>query len=89
LLLFCIASVDFSQSGFEVRAFISDEDLFSEVRPVELGLRFTINGSNDPFKNFIGFRLSIFDLDLEERVGIDFVSNLDSLFPLSKVLLLV
>ena len=89
MLFPCIAGVNLTQSFSEVFSFISFKDLFLEIRPVKFTVRLAINGDNDPFEDFIGFRFSVFDVDFGKDVSVDFGSDLDSFFPLTKVLFFV
>lgn len=89
LLLLCVTGIDFAQTFSEILTFVSDKDLIFEIRPVEFGLRFVINGNNDPLEDFVGFGLSVFDLYFGKSIGIDFGSDLDSFFPLGKIFFFV
>lgn len=89
LLLLCVTGIDFAQTFSEILTFVSDKDLIFEIRPVEFGLRFVINGNNDPLEDFVGFGLSVFDFYFSKSIGIDFGSDLDSFFPLGKIFFFV
>jgi hypothetical protein len=49
------AGIDLSHSFSEVFSLVSVEDLIPEIRPVKLGVRFSINADDNPFENVIGF----------------------------------
>ncbi len=83
LLFPCIAGVNPTQSLPEVFSFVSFKDLFLEIGPIEFSVRLTINGGNDPFKNFISFGFSVLDINFGKNVSVNFGGNLDSFFPLS------
>jgi hypothetical protein len=89
LLLSGTARINLAQSFPEIFSFVSFKDLFLKVRPVKFGVRFSINGDNDPFEDIVGLGFSVFDFDFSEDISINFGCDLDSFFPFSEVLFLM
>ncbi len=84
-----ITGINLAQSFSEIISFVSFKDLFLKVRPVKFGVRFSINGDNNPFEDIVSPRFSVFDFDFSEDISINFGGNLDSFFPFSEVLFLI
>lgn len=83
------AGINFAQSFSEIFSFVSFKDLFLKVRPVKFGVRFSINGDNNPFEDIVSPGFSVFDFDFSEDISVNFGCDLDSFFPFSEVLFLM
>lgn len=83
------AGIYFSHSLSKILSVFSVEDLILKIRPIILGLRFSINGYNNPFKDLISFGFSIININFYQFFSINFGSNLNSFLPLSKVFLFI
>ena len=89
MLLSGTTGINLAQSFPEIFSFVSLENLFLKVRPVKFGVRFSINGDNDPFEDFVSPGFSVFDFDFSEDISVYFGCDLDSFFPFSEVLFLM
>lgn len=85
LFLSGTACIDFSHPLSEVGPFISNEDLISEVRPIEFIVGLSVNCNDYPLKDLIGLWFSVLNLNFWEGIGINFGSNLNSFFPFCKI----
>ena len=77
MLVFCGHGSNFAKPLYEVDSFVVVKALLFKVRPIELRFRFSVDGNEHPFKDLIGYRLSVLNLNFGHFFNIQSVCHAD------------